>query len=412
MRMTAPDPQAPVSLDELDLFDPARYSAGSQHPAWDRLRADAPMFRQTTPTGTPFWSVTRYTDVVTVLANTDNYGSEHGTILAVTGGDIAGGSTINLMDPPRHTYVRVPTIRTMSTYVMKLTSGAIRKNVLDLIAPLRDGGTVDIADLLLELPMTAIGQILGLAPETWRDVSLAAMRGVAPEDPAYAVGDIRQTLQDAHTHLFDVFSEAIRHHRRHPSEDLIGALLNLDYGGRPLTEEEVLLNCYSFAMGASTTTPHVAAHFVLAMAERPDTWAKLAADPSAIPTAVEEALRWATPTNHLLRRVNRPVKLRGTTLEEGDLVCAWVASANRDSRRFEDPYTFDPRRQPNKHLAFGFGRHYCIGAPAARFAIQILFEELAAMAGGFDLTGEPAHVHSNFINGISHLPVAIHAARP
>jgi len=168
---------------------------------------------------------------------------------------------------------------------------------------------------------------------------------------------------------------------------------------------EVLLNCYSFAMGAVTTTAQVASHLVLALAERPDAWQLLRTRPDLVPSAVEEALRWASPTNHLLRRTLAPVEVAGTRLEPGELVAAWVASANRDESVFADPYRFDPQRTPNPHLAFGLGPHRCIGGPPAQLVLGLLLEEMIARLEGFQVVGPVSHLRSNFINGITSLPV-------
>jgi cytochrome P450 len=162
-------------------------------------------------------------------------------------------------------------------------------------------------------------------------------------------------------------------------------------------------------MGASTTTPHTANQTLLALAERPATWERLREraplDLYTVDNAIEEGLRWSTPTNHLMRRTTARVEIAGTEIAEGELVCAWVASANRDASVFKEPYVFDPWRSPNPHIAFGIGPHYCIGGPAARVALNVLLAQLLADFEGFEVTGEVTHLRSNFINGITRLPV-------
>jgi cytochrome P450 len=411
MLMMGPRPGEHVPLDRIDLYDPERYRFSSQHPAWHSLREHAPVWQQRTPDGTPFWSVTRYAAVNALLKDTGRFGSEHGTILAVVGGDPAGGKTINLMDPPRHTYVRVPSIRTMSTHVLLRRREGVRDHVRRIIADFVQGGEHDFAQLMLDLPMAAVGEILGIPQSLWSEVPRWSMAGVAPEDPVFAMGSPGETLQKAHHELFALFTELIRNRRAQRADDLISVLLELDYGGRRLHEHEVLLNCYSFVMGAATTTPHVATHMLLALLEQPDAWGALRSDPCLTTPAIEESLRWASPTNHLMRRTLTDVEVEGTTIPAGELVCAWVASANRDERVFHDPYRFDPRRSPNPHLAFGIGPHYCIGGPAARVALILLLDDLVAEVDRFEPAGEVTHLHSNFINGVTSLPVAVHPVR-
>lgn len=398
-------PQGCVPLQSIDFLDPNRFRTGSQAASWATLREQAPVWRHQLEDGPGFWCVTRHSDVSLVLRDDQRFTSEKGTILDVLGGDSAGGKTINLMDPPKHTWVRMPTMRTMTSRQIADRAPAIRDRIRELIAPCLEGEPVDFAQQILPLAMTALGELMQIPESCWRDVARWAMTGVAPADPVYADGDVAGTLRKAHYSLFELLRELIRERRARPGSDLISVLLGVDFGGRPLPEELVLLNCYSFLMGANTTTPHVASHLVLALAERPDVWPTVAADRALVPSTVEEALRWASPTNHLMRRASTPLTLGGMAIEEGDAVCAWIASANRDADVFRNPYEFDPRRSPNPHLGFGIGVHYCIGAPAARVALTMLLEELVDHVDQIEFHGEPTHLESNFINGVTHLPV-------
>jgi cytochrome P450 len=396
-----------ITLDQIDLFDTERFRSASQLASWELLRAQAPVWPQEGPGQQRFWSVTRYADVRRVLADHRSFSSEHGTILAVLSGDLAGGKTINLMDPPGHTAIRVPTMKLLSTGAMLKRSGRIRELVRELLVPLRAGGVHDIAALLLPLPLLAVGDVIGIPREWWTDIPGWTMAGVAPEDQAYATGGAPESLRAAHYQLFAMFDELVRARRARPREDVISKLAGLEMNGRRLTHEEIILNCYSFVMGANTTTPHVASQLLLVYATQPELWQELRANPVLADGAVEEGLRWATPTNHLVRRVTADVTIAGSHLKPGDLVCAWVASANRDERVFTDPYVFDHRRAPNPHLALGTGIHFCNGGPAARLVLRLLLDELLPVVERFELAGEVSHLRSNFINGITRLPLRV-----
>lgn len=413
MRMDGPTgDELADPLETIDLYDPTRYETGAQHQAWHRLRRDAPVWPQETPDGIRFWSVTRYREVAAVLMDDKSFSSAHGTILAVAGGDSAGGRTINLMDQPRHADVRLPTMRLMSTHAARQRAPQVREHVRRLVGERFDaGGVIDIAALMLHLPMAAVGETIGLPPDIWTALPRWAMAGVAPEDPHFAEGSAADTLKKAHHRLIAVFSELIKQRRARPTDDVISVLLELDFGGRPMDQREILLNCYSFVMGSVTTTAQVASHLVQALAERPAAWAALRASPDLVPAAVEESLRWASPTNHLLRRVSKPVEVAGTRLEPGELVAAWVASANRDETVFGRPYEFDPARSANPHLAFGVGAHRCIGGPPAQVVLGLLLEELLARVESLEVAGPVTHLRSNFINGITALPVAVAPVR-
>ncbi|GGK78166.1 cytochrome P450 [Sphaerisporangium melleum] len=407
MRIDFGEPKPLDSLDGLRLHDPATYVAGCRHDVWLSLRRHRPVGRDHMPDGTPYWSFATYADCDKIVKDTATYSSEDGTILASVGvGDSAGGQTITLMDPPDHSAIRRPLMRTMRQSVVRRRADAVRAKVLRLIDPLLAGGEHDIARLMRLLPMVAAGDLLGIPEQHWETVAFNTTASIAPEDPEYAVGrDVGDTLRRVHHRLFAVFAETIETRRRDPGEDVVTALLGLEIGGRPIDDRRVMLNCYSVALGANSTTPHVACHTLLALAERPEIWRAVMADPALIPALVEEGARWTSPTHHLIRRVTADTELGGVRMAAGDWVCAWVASANRDEQVFDDPYAFDLRRAPNPHLGFGAGAHYCIGAPASRYALSVIFEELARRRVRFEVAGEVRHLYSNWINGITSLPM-------
>jgi cytochrome P450 len=400
----------PVELSDVDLYGTSLYHTGNPHEVWQRFRAEAPVTLRQGPAGTQFWSVTGYRDVVAVLKDA-RFSSRHGSSLSVLDGDVGVGKTVNLMDPPQHGWIRSPSMRAMSAGAMKSWCGAIRRRVADLVRSCVEDGVVDIADRLAVLPMVAAGGIIGVPERDWPVLARWTTAGVAPDDPVFSAGSVQDTLREAHLTVLDILTAVVRERRRRPRADLVSTLLDLDFGGRPLTDEEVLMNLYTFVMGANITTGHVAAHFVLLTIERPDVLAQLKRNPAVLDTAVEEALRWASPANHLVRIATDDVEVGSAAIRAGDVVCAWLGSANRDESVFTDPFTFDPARRPNPHVAFGVGRHYCVGAPGARTALRALFEEMSRHVDRFEPAGEVQHLRSNFVNGITSLPVTVHPVR-
>jgi cytochrome P450 len=180
--------------------------------------------------------------------------------------------------------------------------------------------------------------------------------------------------------------------------------------GRTMSPGEVMSNCYSVLLGAVVTTPHSPNYM---MTEHIgdgilDAWA---ADLSATPTAVEEALRLASPVSHFMRYAVTDTEIRGTKIKAGQAVVSWLGAANRDGDVFPDPQRFDLRRRPNKHLAFGIGPHYCVGHTVARVTLRILFNELLSRFTAFEPAGEATRLHSNFISGYKHLPITARLAR-
>ena len=412
MELTAPPADVVVDLADVDLYEPAAFRTRDQHPTWRTLRVKAPVWWHGGTggsRGTGFWCVTRYADCERVVKDHRTFSSEEGTILASVGvGDAAGGQTITLTDPPEHALIRVPAMRTLGHAVVQQRAPAIRARVAELIRPC-EAGEVDFAHLMRRLPMVLAGEFMGIPERYWDQIALWAGACVAPEDPAYALGkSAAQTLRLAHHELFACFRELVKQRRARPGNDLISVLIgvtdSLSGQGRPLDDWRILLNCYSFILGANTTTPNVASHTLLALIERPELWPRLRA-PGAVSGLVEEGIRWTSPTHHLVRRASVDTQLGDATIKAGDWVAAWVASANRDEAVFDDPYTFDITRSPNKHLGFGGGPHYCIGAPMSRLVLSYLFEELIDRYESFAAAGPLVHLHSNWINGLVSMPV-------
>lgn len=400
-----------MDLDDIDLFPAELYRAGSPHAAWRTLRERAPVWRQHTPDGLPFWSVTRYRDVVDVLRDTDRFSSAYSTMLTVLGdGDAARGKAIHLMDPPRHGAVRGPTIAALSTRVLREREPEIRARVRRLVAAAVARGECDFARLVTPLPMLVAGELMGIPEDAWDDAARWTVASMAPADPAYAAGDVRATLAQAHVYLFAMFDELIYQRRKAPGRDLVSLLTAVRIDGRPATDEEVLVNCYAFIMGANPTVPQAASHLVLALAAAPALWDRVRATPD-VTGLVEETLRWSSPVIHLLRRATAEVRLGDEVIPAGGLVAAWLASANYDEDVFTDPYTFDPARRPNPHVAFGVGAHRCVGNSVAQLGLRLLVEEFVQQAGAVELAGEVTHLESNFLNGITSLPVRLRPAR-
>ncbi|MEV7996187.1 cytochrome P450 [Streptomyces sp. NPDC086077] len=403
-------PATDVALTGIDLFSPEGFRSGNQHPVWQHLRETAPVWWHEVPGQHGFWCVTRYADCERVLKDHRTFSSEHGSILASVGvGDPAGGRTLSLMDPPRHTGLRSRTMRTFSHSVVRAKAEGIRARIRRLVDTCCDG-QVDFARTMSLLPMIVSGELLGIPEEYWQDITWWVNTSLAPEDPEYAAGrPVAQSLALAHHELFSRFAEVIGHRRRHPGTDLISLLLGWEDGQRRLDDRTVALNCYSFILGANSTTPHVASHTLAALIDRPEIWETVAARPDLVPALVEEGVRWSSPTHHLVRRATADTTIGDVALAQGDWVAVWTASANRDESVFTDPYAFDIRRSPNPHIGFGAGPHYCIGAPLARMALGSLFEELIRRLGSVEPAGPVAHLSSNWINGIVSMPITTKA---
>lgn len=388
---------------DFDLYSPQFYADGDPHPVWAVMRARAPLHRQELPDGRAFTSITRLRDASRVLGNGAEFTSERGSLLHQLGhGDSAAGQMLVSTDPPRHAELRRPLNRPMSAKSVAALEDAIRRAVANVLAPALHGEVWDVAKEAERLPVAVAGALLGLPEEDWPNLAKWTAMAAAPEEPLWRIRTGPQTLAIAHHSLFDYFARQLKRRHSDATDDLIGHLMSMSAGAERLSEAEVVYNCYSLLLGATATTPHTVSGTLLALSERPDQWPG-AGEP--VDLLVEEGLRWTSPANSFLRYAVTDVELSGGTVPRGEAVAVWIGAANRDEQVFPDPYRFDGARADNRHIAFGFGPHYCLGAPVARLTLRILFAELARLFDGVEPAGPVRHLASAFVAGFTSLPV-------
>ncbi|MFE9687337.1 cytochrome P450 [Streptomyces sp. NPDC006285] len=408
MRLT-PGAGRDIDLDSVDLFDLDLYTSGDPHPVWDVMRAKAPLHHQVLPDGREFWSVTRYDDVCRVLGDHREFTSERGTVPTHLGtDDVAAGVLMTSTDPPRHTEVRRPLGSKLTARAVKSWEDSIRGTIRRFLEPALEGGTFDLAEKALLLPAMVTGPLLGIPAKDWEELVQLTAMVTAPSDPHFTMGSEAATLAISHHELVTYVKDWVRDRRTTGDEDdsLLHHLMSVRPGGAPLTDEEIALDGYSILLGANVTTPHTVSGTVQALIEHPEQFAKAQADPTLIPNLVEEGLRWTSAACNFMRYAVDDVEIGGGTVPARGAVVAWIGSANRDESRFPDPHTFDiTRAGAKRQVAFGFGPHFCIGAPLARMTLRVFFEELLQRFGSIDLAGEPQHLRSYFIAGMTHLPI-------
>ena len=199
--------------------------------------------------------------------------------------------------------------------------------------------------------------------------------------------------------------------RAHPADDVVTSLVAARDAGEVRTDRQLHTFFLLLVIAGNETTRHALSHGLLALLDHPDQLARLGADPSLLPTATEEVLRWATPQIHFRRTAAHDTEIRGQAIDEGDKVVVWYLSANYDGDVFEDPYRFDVGRTPNEHVTFGSGGpHFCLGSWLARLEVRLTLEELLPRIATIELAGRPERVRSNFINGLKRLPVSVRLA--
>jgi cytochrome P450 family 142 subfamily A polypeptide 1 len=297
---------------------------------------------------------------------------------------------------------------------VKESEASVRRACDEIIDAVCERGECDfVTDIAAWLPMIMIGNALGVAPEDramvldWSDGMLKGLTGT--EEGVARASEVFVA--------YDAFArDAIAARRKEPTDDLMSVLVHAEVDGDRLDDEEVLHEALLILIGGDETTRHVISGGMYQLLVNPAEKQKLVDDPSKIPTAVEEMLRWVSPIKNMARTVTRDTVVRDKELHAGEKLLLLYPSANRDEDVFDDPFRFDVERRPNEHLAFGFGTHFCLGSSLARLELVCMFEHVLRRLPDIELAdaaaGEPDHRPANFISGYEHLPVRFTPTRP
>ncbi|MFI9722807.1 cytochrome P450 [Streptomyces sp. NPDC052396] len=389
----------------VDLTDPRTFDGRDLTAFWRRLRDGSPVCRHPETAERPgFWVVSRHADILSVYRDSASFGSAGGNVLTtlVSGGDSAAGFMLPVTDGHRHRELRKIILRAFSPRTLDHISGRVRDHTRRLMAAAVRRGECDFAtDIASRIPMNTIADLLGV-PETDRGQLLTLTKSALSSDTRNA--DERDALM-ARNEILLYFGELLEERRKRPGGDVISMLAEGEIDGQPLTEDEIVLNCYSLIIGGDETSRLSMIDAVHALSREPEQWRRLREGTVELSSAVEEVLRWASPTMHFGRTCLADTEIAGVRIRAGDLITLWHSSGNRDERAFDQPDTFALDRSPNKHLAFGYGPHFCLGAHLARVEISELLSALRDFAQDFETAGKPQRIHSNFLTGFSRLPV-------
>jgi cholest-4-en-3-one 26-monooxygenase len=397
-------------IDPLDLVDPDRFGRrGYPHALWARLRAESPVAYMAAPGYEPFWAVTRHADIVDVASRPEQFSNMHGLVVGREGSVAQPAEMVVTMDPPRHGPLRRTAMSRFTPGAVRSRHGEIDRITVDLLDGLSDadgdGGFDFVERIAAPLPIAVISWILGVPPEDWQLLFRWTNEIIGKDDPEFRQpGETPgQTIRRARGELHAYLNAMIADRRLRPGDDIVSHLLAARIDGEPLTEEQLLNWCELIVEAGNETTRNAISGGLLAFFEHPAEWKRLREQPDLLSGAVEEILRWVSPIIHFTRTATEDCDVHGVPIRAGEKVALFYASANRDEDVFEEPFEFRVDRQPNRHLAFGSGTHFCMGANLARAELEALFRHLLDRLEWFEITDAPERLNSAVNGGIKHL---------
>ncbi len=427
-------------LDTLDIHRPTRYAQGYPWKEWDLLRERAPIFWYERDDIEPFWAVTRYDDVMTISGNPkvfinggprlrlalrgepelaregiDEFGRERGW-------DPDEPPDFIFMDNPRHRQMRKLTswaftqggMRRVASHFDELASQFTAEFRAQLEEDAKSGAATDfVSACAAKLPLAAVGELMGLAPDDWKQILVWSNAVLGEVEPEHRLpGESRAEAATRNMNDFRGYLEGLIHESRANGASrggVIDRMVHREVMGKLLTDQQLIGYLFVLIAAGNDTTRNATAGGLAALLEHPDECAKLCRDPSLLPLAVEEILRWTSPVLSFLRTATEDFDLSGTLIRKGDTVGMFYPSANRDERIFADPYRFDITRDPNPHLAFGFGAHFCLGTNLARAELRSALKALLPLLPELELAGEGRRIAHTHVSGYLDLPVRLAA---
>lgn len=399
-------------MGAIDLSDPDLYLGGVPYGAFAELRRAEGVYWNEQTDGTGFWAVLRFDDIVAVSRQPDLFSSayengghrifnENETGLAGTG-EAAIGVPFISRDPPYHTRYRAFVMPALAPVRLAGIEERIAARVDRLLADLPLDEPLDLLErFTVPLPLLTLAELLGLPPETWRDLHRWTDAFIGEDDP-----DLRQSPEAMGAVLgeFLSFATELYHARRkEPGQDIASLLANAEIDGKAMPLGEFVGNLVLALVGGNETTRNSLNHSVIAFARDPEAWEAIRQTPDLLPGAVKEMVRHASPVVHMRRTATRDTELGGKHIRKGDKVVMFYPSGNRDEAVFEAPDRFDVTRKIKTHVGFGSGAHVCVGSRLAEMQLRLAFGALARHVQRFEIIGEPARVRSNFINGFKRL---------
>jgi len=403
-----------MTIEEAGLLlaDPLSYTDEERlHRGLALLRREAPVHLVTAPGYRPFYAVTRHADIMEVERDGALWLSEPRPALAPLASERANAGfrvrTLVNMDDPDHRVVRAIGADWFRPKAMRMLEARVRelaREHVDRMASL--GGECDFAaDIAVHYPLYVILSLLGMPESDFPKMLQLTRELFGAQDEEFGRDAGKDQRMSVLMDFFAYFQELTAARRADPTDDLASAIANAVVDGQPLNDVETMSYYVIVATAGHDTTSSTIAGGLQALLANPGELARLRDDPALLPTAADEMIRWVTPVKEFMRTASAGTVLGGVPIAKGESVLLSYPSANRDEEVFTDPFRFDVGRDPNRHLAFGFGAHYCLGAALAKMETRALFAELLPRLESVELAGVPEWTATTFVGGLKHLPV-------
>jgi cytochrome P450 len=390
-------------MELVDLSNARSFASGFPHEFFSWLRHYEPVWwhepTEFTPNNVGFWVVSRYDDVVAVFKDAETFSSELGGTQIYDGKGM--GYQLNQTDDPKHRRLRALVNKGFTPRMIGRLEDELRKRTKRILDDVPSSDTFNFVPVVArELPLQTICSVLGVPQEDRTEI-------IEIVDLAVGAGDGTVMSPQYLKRLSAYADTLVQRKRSDPADDILSVIVHaqLDDGSPQLNNQELraFFNLL-FPAGAETTRGSIAGG-LLALIENPEEHERLRADPKLMRTAIEEIVRWTSPSIYKRRTATSDTELRGQAIAKGQKVTVWEMSANRDEDTFENPFRFDVGRDPNYHVGFGLGTHFCLGANLARLEIRVMFEEILERFESFELTGPLAWTNNNRLLGLKQLPV-------
>jgi cytochrome P450 len=396
-----------IPLEEIDVADPELFRTDTMWPYFERLRKEAPVHYRAEHEFGPYWSVTKYNDIMAVDTNHEAFSSEPSITIADPKDDFRLPMFI-AMDPPKHDAQRKVVTPVVSPGNLEYLAPVIRERAAKILDDLPLGEEFDWVDKVsIELTTMTLATLFDFPWDDrrkltyWSDIATAGK-----QSPLFVSEEHRrEQLYDCANYFMNLWNERVN---APPKNDLISMLAHGE-STRNMDRMEYLGNLILLIVGGNDTTRNTISGSVLALNENPDQYQKLRENPDIIPNMVSETIRWQTPLAHMRRNATRDIELGGKLIKKGEKVIMWYVSGNRDDEVIEDPnaYKID-RPRARQHLSFGFGIHRCVGNRLAELQLKIIWEEIMKRFDFIEIIGEVSRVPSSFVKGYDRMPVRLH----